>query len=970
MSGLSSSFESDESLDIQQLSDLNRKLRIQNQQYIEAIASLKLDYQQALGFVEKNEILQRENSTLQQNLHDLNAKYDDLQNRFTFLLQKQADEAKNTKINGKNNTTVSLMMQKQKELVDLIQTLKNDFEKEKKQKDDIAQQLSNELSEKRKSLNQLLTASKFHFGYDFSNFSAVINALTSAKQAVQEQPKEVIIQDQKILDQNSKLKEKNSKLKGIVFELDIRVKELENDLDLATVQIKTLTEKLQTNQTEFNHQLELNNIRAEKSNKLYEDQIQSLKAKIDRLTSQLSNLQNIKQEKQQPEPKEEKNDLQILQKLHDTQENLEKEKLKSNNLLLKLAELETKQKILNNKSKDKREQRESYTNLISIENEKLHREIESLKTEKESLLAEVRAAHTSYNQAKLASETSEANKNSILKANKKISDEVDQCKKEITELISQREKLIILLQKQNYLISKLNDQPKPEKTEEKTIIKLIKEEIPSTSYYCADFPRELCQQINLISSSKELNDSQKLRRVLQVISSYYNSLIANSAENISKLKKENDSTKSELANYLLALSEVLKRNITSPDDFITCMTEIFEELDNAKFNMEKYQEILEKIYQKIGSENVEYEIDQIFNSLQKTISCLERTRKKLDDKKQQNKELRAKLSLEEENNQKKIKEFNTKIEYFTNQLKTVNNKNYELQKDLERLKSCNSSSEQEKQLRLTEKDDEYEMKLKEIQDKNKEENEKLSDKISEKEEENKRLSDENSNLMNKLLNAENLVNSLKQTISNLNTEIDNIKTDYEVQISEIEIENKKQKEEIDQKNKKLLDEKSLKFRELSELHNKTMNALVESERRHSEEKKKRIEMETENEFIKKEIESLKDLQKSHDQILNAKEKAMKISYEMKAEETARKERNSCQEEIRKIINFAAKHLSDYFDICSPLNEETYNSIIINASNDISRLKKQDFRVRSLLGMNDDEKVEDFISKMLLSYNSN
>lgn len=968
MSGLSSSFESDESMDIQQLADLNKKLSQQNEQYVESLASLKMDYQQALGFVEKNESLQRENNSLKQSLHETKAKLDDLQKRFDFLLLKQAEEAKNNKYNAQGGFSLSIVLQKQKQLEENLNSTINELEKMKQENQNLTNLLNSEKNNNQKCVEKLLIASKSYFGYDFTTFSSVLEALTTKKEIPVEQPKE-IVQDEKSLQQLQKYKNKNYELKKIIFDLDMKVKELENDLDMANITMHDAKEKIRNQEDEFKHQSELNKLRTEKEIKIYTDQIQSLKARIERLNQQIINLQTQKSEPRIddiPEPKEGRCKQ---ERINELERDLENERIKSNNLAIRIAELETKQKLMKNQRRDKPDKNESLSSLIQSENDKLHREIETLKTEKETLLAEVRAAHASYNQAKIASETSETSRKLALKALQKLSEDMEANKKEIIDLREQREKLMILLQKQNYLLSKFKEKANEQNAsqQEKTIVKLIKEEIPATAFYCADFPRELCQSIAIVSQCKEMNDASKLRRVLQIIAAYYLQKISNLESQISKASDDAKDLQNCLSDFVNAAEEVLNTKISCPNDLIESITKIIDELSDNKYRADINEDRIAKISERLGNPDIEAEINELFSVLEKTANSLNINRKKLAKSREENQDLLKKLEMQENAQERKDKAMESKLSLIEAQLKLEKEKSFALEKLIETERIKCSDKKREINDIIDEKSDEYVNEISNLKKKYEDDingllkqQTSLSDKIDE-------LSNENTILVTKLLNTENMVDTLKKTIASLNAQIDDMKLNYEIEITEMQNKAKSDKAADKQKWDEVLEESRRKFKELSELHNKSMNALLESERRHSSEKERRVDLENEIDFCKKEINSLKDTIRSHNMIIEAKEKAMKVAHEMSVEEAIRNERVKCDESVNKLITFFARNFTDFFDISCPMNNESYMTAVVNASKEVDRLRKSDFRVRSLLGCNDDDNIEDFVSKLLLSY---
>ena len=138
-----------------------------------------------------------------------------------------------------------------------------------------------------------------------------------------------------------------------------------------------------------------------------------------------------------------------------------------------------------------------------------------------------------------------------------------------------------------------------------------KERIPLTSWFCSDFPRDLCNSISDYAKNDNLSNIVKLRNVLQTIAKFYNTQIEKLTDSLQNCQEKLEETKEIENEFLVEVESILyesSRKLTFND-----IIEILRALCEDKTQIEQENEeikgehsrLLEKIEAGTSDEAVE-----------------------------------------------------------------------------------------------------------------------------------------------------------------------------------------------------------------------------------------------------------------------------------------------------------------------------------------------------------------------------
>ena len=554
---------------------------------------------------------------------------------------------------------------------------------------------------------------------------------------------------------------------------------------------------------------------------------------------------------------------------------------------------------------------------------------------------------------------------------------------------------------------------------------LVQEKIPPTSWFNTEFPRDLITKISDYANNESLSTPCKLRNVLQVISSYYGQTTSDLNKIIQALQKYYVSNEDLFDHFVTKFTTAYKTHIANESGqqnsqaFLTyqqnlqilqCYSspetenadhtkEIINNADIQKaignINQRKDKlELICSIFDKLFAEkndlnlaNIDlqqqnagllnklqaYSIDDGVAELDNLYDIIEKQKIALSNNKQENKKNRKiqRLLLKEN------KELQEKLDAKANE----NEQQENLYKDkIQKLTERNHKNEQEIVTLKGDIDLLRAQNTKNLEQKNQEIDEILKRNQFQDSENRGKQKEQEKTLQNALLEKDTQIKSLKQEIEQWKNTVDLLHKDIDIKTTEIQSlqneidELQEQSRKIQQQNKdnQLLQfsniEKQLKNKnsELTTLNDKLVKSLEQTEQRLKELTAEKANLEH---FLYDKQNKLKMLEESQERAKKLQESKTKakmfeqqITFQCKLEE----EKDAYRTRLQSIFAFVMGLFKEYFDFNNPINENNFTNLCRIVRSELDKLKASDGKIRSLLGISENEQTEDALSKLLLS----
>ncbi|OHT01163.1 hypothetical protein TRFO_01791 [Tritrichomonas foetus] len=626
-------------------------------------------------------------------------------------------------------------------------------------------------------------------------------------------------------------------------------------------------------------------------------------------------------------------------------------------------------------------------------NGKLAIENSVVREQNDTLQGQIHVLTSNLNQAKnnLAESQSQAEKfrNSVAIAEMALTKQ----KQEIVDIISERTKCIDALKKQNVAMKSLEEQliavTEDHKLAQKRIADLTKdlrhnelmpkvEEIPETSWFCIDFPRELSSQIAELAS-EQMPTTTKLRRILSHIAKYYNSESEKINKELKINNKMNEEASLRMTHLFSALSPIIKE---SPPDYKTFISDPTSEcqllqsiskLHDSHIDLKvaniKLNNLLNEFAAKINSgdtSNIEEAFAAFFDNHNELI-------KQLNDEKNLNKKLKralrtSKASVETEKKQAQESD-KAKSSLITN----LQNEKKRLQIDLSELsekvvkmefyvKQIESNHTNVLSSKSEEKDNEINAFMKTMEERKVE----YISQIEERDEYLRKAS-------HKIEKLEREVSQWKRTSELMKTAKSERDQQYNTLITKMEESNQKCQKardteitEIRAQYERIIEEIKLKNNNLRNMIEQANDSLNEATLQNKNMSVENAQLTTENQQLKTDIQTLLEEKKREKQLTDAKMKAIDLSNDTQRLLDIENIKARFDEEKRSLFEFVALNFHHLFDAREELSNETFKLLIEKAANELQRYIRQEATIRRLLGIRPSETPEEAISKLLLS----
>lgn len=500
--------------------------------------------------------------------------------------------------------------------------------------------------------------------------------------------------------------------------------------------------------------------------------------------------------------------------------------------------------------------------------------------------------------------------------------------------------------------------------------------LPPSIWVMPDADGPLSEQITKIASNGSLQPASKLQAIYSAITKYYKTTIDSLEEELQDYEEEKEKIRNLINKFFIDASIIINGTAFTYEDFfnedagqqfITQITQLRNSYESLKQDHEETQKFVKEFNELFGesqdliaqARTVKTTLDKAFNECEKRGMKYRKLKRVL----------REQIQLSEE----KVNELNRKNDNLAEENSGLESKLKETQKTLSLMKNENTKLQRE----LLEEKETREMVENEMQNQNQKYLEELNmahnmeqqqshNSIKKLDMTNSQKEEEISDLSQKLENATLQIKLLTEKNADLQQEIEDIKQDFDLDVSELTEKYESEKEHMTQSFNKSLEElrqQCTKHREdiikLSEQLNaeETNNGILKSTVAHC--KKETAKVARELKLAKEQMERDRKLIESE---CRTKIIAAESNYERKLDE----ERAKAQDEKKSIFTFIADEFHQFYKPVDRINEATFRNVVHNVHDTLESMAASDSSIRNMLGATDGQTTEDAVAQHLLN----
>ena len=798
------------------------------------------------------------------------------------------------------------------------------------------------------------------------------------------------------------LKELSRKYKKQGKHQQKEAKELTNQIDLLNEEIKDNEENI-------------HNLMMEKDNKINElnIQIKSLNTQIESLNKQIQQKQMLEQ--QQAQQKNESSESFRINRLQDTIKDMQLKIDSQSNKLLEAGKLYTEQKkkiqFLLQQIQSTEAEKNNYMNKykqtevklfeMTNQNQNINNQLQTLQIEKDKLEMQLTCNESNSKADKFEIEKKDSRIDELLSQIEAFQNELsilqahfDKQKREISLYYKERESLVTIVHRQNSLIQQYEFQMNKIVNEKSDIIKKLQNKpnfhpenntklanlqpeepiIPLTALALPDFPRDLVKSLIEIASSNGKTIAAKFAQILEKINQYYKASLTLNENKINEILLDKQQIYKILQDFLNSINKTLGFESIDPMQINDSVTKQYQEkiiqivTDNQQLADEitKRRDSSQILLEKLGSKSISEaskQIDHLFNLLETAEIKIKKQRQKnkrlceiidstqsesfvkqseLEDLIEENNRLSQSFAKEKESF---IKENNENQSKYQQLLSDYNSYKDSSEDIIEKLKSDNLAKIDEITQKFQSENDEL---LADLQSKSNSINE-LNDKTQKANESRKKWQKAARILKNNCELQQHKIQELEANFSELQKKL------TEQASSE--------KEQLQSQLKATIDQYKNKNNSLRQLLEKATNALSESDMNNRKLKATNSQLNVERKKLLGKIEAHKDELLREKQLAETKFKALQLSVDVQRHSKFETELAKQEEEKQQLITEVAQTFKSFYDANMQLDESNIRQLLENVNNELSRLTVQEKSLKSLLGLQPDDNLEDAISKL-------
>lgn len=1016
---------SDEMIDTKQLQDDYSQLRQTNEKLILELNSLRTQFNEATSISTQLEQIHSKNTELSSNLRKVTAEKEELSQRLELNIQ-MIDELRKSKEQEKTEMERRI----QQEIGEVRETLEND----KKQSAELLSKAQSDLKETQRqlktaqdeneillnSIKEVVESAQSYFLQPFKNLDQLQLFLSQNKPTekqskgnsesnAKQRPNEfdVLKKKYKSLKQTAKGQYKTIQGKDQqISQLEKDINELKNTLEVEKdkyqEQLNEFERKIQNSEdqrklmiTSYDNKIsELNSLLDEERNKTMQHSIQSAIA-----SNQAQDIENLKASLNT-----------TSSKLKEMQSAVFALRKQNSHVISQFSEAENAKEILRRKYQSTTEENEKLRAAIDklkIENSTITIERDDLKEQNDTILTQMQAAKSSYNQSKSAYTEAECHAEKLRKSIVILENILNKQKEEINDQVLARNRYVDAIHKQNEALNQMESIVSLAQNENRHLKEKLahhtkpttpvndgnNDGIPLTSWFCMDFPRQLCAQISDVANNASLQVTAKLRNVLTTIAKFYNKQIEDLNNMITKTEERINENNEQYNNLLNFLGPFINDQQLTSESFITepvkktqLIKSAIEELQNnqieSKLQKTKLQNEVDELLQIIGIETLPTAISSLASMIsdyQQTKQQNNSNKSKLKKMTKAMKAMKTAAQQEHDDSHQQIKNQTNEIRKLqdnTRRLQEQNQHNEEIIAQLSSQIQGNSVSLTNNQTRDIEPSAEHSRlknrtfdnvnarQLQEEIDTQKSHYESL---LLAKDQQINELNDRLYSIEKESSQMKKIAELLKNTKNERDQQIQQLMTEHE----EKEKETRKKIEHDQQAMQSQFERNTAQFKaknaELRDLVANVSKALNESEERNKHLLASNSQLSIDNQQLQARFDALNEENKRDKQLAEARVKTMELSFMTQKQMEIEEERSKIESQRRSIYAYVAVQFRPFFDVTTNfLSDEGFKSFVEKCSNELRRLTKTEAALRRLLGLHVNESIEDAVSQILVS----
>ena len=978
------------------LHQINRKLK-------EDYDALKVQFDEAVKMSEQIDSLCGQNTSLSNTNRKLQAEIDEIQRRLDISLHlndelndqlKQEREANEAFINGESETLhqqiksqekqfTAKLSQVNKELASTQAALRT-IEKEKKDRDSM--------------IKALLETCHQRFGTKFTN----LNILRAYIEQLPKEPLPTVPNDnnEALTSENIALRKKLKQMKAATKSLQAEVQQLkdnltatkkEHDAELAKAFEAANEAKRQKNILIVQKDQEIEQL--QRDNKGLEEQIAKDKTKISELTSRLHD-NATKLEEVAPMGEE----VALLNtRITEITEDMKKAMRCNKKMKKRIAGLveevkqgeETNDKLKrqveelrnkNNEMNSKLQEGSTAAKELADENKRLKSLLDASTKEQESLnqkivQAKSRISDTQVEMSKLRRTVTDLDE-TVTEQKSKVG-QMGKLNQQQMKVISEQGSTI---KDQAEQIDSLNNQARQLKEklarQEQKAASCTAVEIPQSSWFCVDFPKDLASMITEIGKIESLQASAKLRQAFATIARYYSNVTTKTENKLAEMASSAEHVTDLFKRLLSIVNAHIGNGQFQVETFLSgaSLDEVEYKLNDMQGSMEqlhdekaKMVELIRAVADKLGVDksNLLSHVSQVIGKMESQETQIKQLQCQIRHLKvTHNKIVGEMKQMQSEHD----KDMETKAKEITDIISTKNEQLHEaevyklriasLEKEVERLQKREEETVRELEADAAEK---VEQALQELTSKYDSEILVL-----------KQASAQEAAVAKKdLSSAERKISKLKHRIETLLAKNGDLEKRMKLAADEYCEAMKSMKQEVDSELEKVNQRHSSEIQQMeaavSEKEEQILH-LTKSIRAGKDETKRITELnsqlESEKVHLESKIASQKDEIEREKRLSETKLKTLTITTDLKLRDAIDDAKSKLDSEKRAIYHFGAELFKQFFDPRRQLTDESYRTLLLSAKNELSRMQKQEVRIRRILGAGAGESAESALARTM------
>ena len=653
----------------------------------------------------------------------------------------------------------------------------------------------------------------------------------------------------------------------------------------------------------------------------------TLKNKYDDLTSQINEMELDK--------------TQLVDKLKTTTMEL----ADRDKLIYKLRKDIEQQTIVNNELQDKLNQKEADSLLPQTQ-----------------LATKLKIAQTNYKNAQAALDNME-----------KLFNEQ---KKEIEDLSENKEKLIMIIEKQNLLLNELNGVylENQENAEPQIVEKIITVE-PQFKWMVGDLPPEILDIVKEFAANDSLTFESRIKNIFFVINKWIEQQKALHEKEIASLTNDREKYESELVKYKADTIAACGDDEVNESNICEFITRTLNHNIDLQKELKEIKDNEQRILEKSKCSDFDTLIEKVENALNQNEKLIEKydvERKKRIGMKKQFKEY----------TELKEKDFNEKLELSRRSKENSRKQIEKLQENISKL--------QEQNKLLIEQLKEHSIKARASQndEDDESEREKQAELLRQREEERENELSMNISKTQKM-NFENeelrsQITSLNKTIQSwqdaakegqdenlaLQQKLDKQKQDYEKIIKDLNKKNEAQNAQ----NKEIISQLTAKIKDQADEHRESLeklnSSLIESNRMYEKSIQDLHKAVFEKDHLQHTINLKLEACERAKKLSEAQLKAQILSVDSKYAMIVEEEKQKAEKRRRELIEYFISAFRQFANVDSSLNEESFKEVVRKVRAHFDKNERIEHAIRNLIKANTDEPIEDALTQFIIKNHPN